>query len=123
LAAWKHRQLPPEWLFRMFWHSTPVNSTPGNSVPKNFAQDNSVPDNSPPEKRKKGETLFTENLATVTACADRGLLPFPGAAWRRYLEEYLAGGVRPVHHSEEYRLREQPAYRIVKREYEKLLPV
>lgn len=123
LAAWKHRQLPPEWLFRMFWHSAPVNSTTGNSVPKNFAQDNSVPDNSPPEKRKKAEVLFTDYLATVTACADRGLLPFTGAAWCRYLEEYLAGGVRPVQHSEEYRLREQPAYRIVKREYEKLLPV
>ena len=31
--------------------------------------------------------------------------------------------MRPVHHSEEYRSREEPAYRIVKREYEKLLPV
>ena len=64
-----------------------------------------------------------EYLAIVTACADQGLLPFSGATWRKYLEEYLAGGVRPVHHSEAYRLKEQPAYRIVKRTYEKLLPV
>jgi uridine kinase len=123
LAAWKYWQLPPEWLFRMFFHSAPDNYVPGNSVPKNFAQDNSVPDNFPPEKRKDAETLFTEYLETVSACAEQGLLPFPGPAWRKYLEEYLAGGVRPVHHSEAYRLREEPAYRIVKREYEKLLPV
>ena len=103
LAAWKHLQLPVEWLFQMFLHSATENSAA--------------------EKRENAETLFMEYLEVVTACADQGLLPFTSAAWRRYKEEYLAGGVRPVHHSEEYRLREKPAYRIVKREYEKLLPV
>jgi uridine kinase len=128
LAAWKHRQLPPEWLFRMFWHSARDNSVPGNSVsdnygPDDFVQSSSTPGNPAPEKRKNREALFTEYLATVTAWAEQGLLPFPGATWCTYLEEYLAGGIRPVHHSEEYRSREEPAYRIVKREYEKLLPV
>lgn len=113
LAAWKQLQLPPEWLFQIFFHSAP-----GNSV-----LDNSAPGNSVPEKGKNAEALFMEYLAIVTACADQGLLPFSGATWRKYLEEYLAGGVRPVHHSEAYRLKEEPAYRIVKREYEKLLPV
>jgi uridine kinase len=113
LAAWKQLQLPPEWLFQIFFHSAP-----GNSV-----LDNSAPGNSVPEKGKNAEALFMEYLAIVTACADQGLLPFSGATWRKYLEEYLAGGVRPAHHSEAYRLKEQPAYRIVKREYEKLLPV
>ena len=105
LAAWKQLQLPPEWLFQIFFHSAP-----GNSV-----LDNSAPGNSVPEKGKNAEALFMEYLAIVTACADQGLLPFSGATWRKYLEEYLAGGVRPAHHSEAYRLKEQPAYRIVKR--------
>jgi len=98
LAAWKYLQLPPEWLFRIFHHSAA-------------------------EKRGDRVELFLEYLEIVTACADQGLLPFTGAAWRRYKESYLAGGVRPVHHSASYRRREKPAYRIVKREYERLLPV
>lgn len=121
LAAWKYRQLPPEWLFRMFWHSAAGNAAPAKKEDTGERE-------KPGEREKTGEredagALFMEYLATVTACADQGFLPFSGAAWREYLEEYLAGGVRPVHHSEEYRLREQPAYRIVKREYENLLPV
>lgn len=98
LAAWKRRKLPPEWLFRMFDHSAS-------------------------EKRENAAMLFMEYLDIVTACADNDLLPFSDAAWRRYKDSYLAGGVRPVHHSEPYRLSEHPAYRIVKREYGKLLPV
>lgn len=98
LAAWKYWQLPPEWVFQIFQRSAA-------------------------EKREKAEPLFMEYLQIVTACAERGVLPFNGVEWRRYMDCYLAGGVRPVHHSEAYRLREQPAYRIVKRGYEQLLPV
>lgn len=98
LAAWKCSKLPLEWLFQIFYHSAS-------------------------EKREKAETLLGEYLDIVTACADNDLLPFSTAVWRRYKNDYLAGGVRPVHHSEPYRLREHPAYRLVKREYEKLLPV
>ncbi|HHT48594.1 MAG TPA: hypothetical protein GXZ98_04800 [Firmicutes bacterium] len=98
LAAWKDLQLPPEWLCQIFIHSASA-------------------------KREKAEVLFREYLEIVAACADQALLPFTGASWRRYQESYLAGGVRPVHHSKPYRLRERPAYRVVKRKYEQLLPV
>ncbi len=97
LAAWKDR-LPPEWLFQIFWHSAA-------------------------EKRDGGEPLFLEYLRIVSACAGEGVLPFHREEWERFLDSYLAGGIRPVHHSEVYRRREEPAYRIVKREYERLLPV
>ena len=73
--------------------------------------------------KEKAEPLFLEYLQIVTVCAEKGVLPFNNVVWRRYLESYLAGGVRPVHHSKLYRLREQPAYRIVKREYERVLPI
>ncbi|NLM37574.1 MAG: hypothetical protein GX202_05540 [Firmicutes bacterium] len=98
LAAWKERELPPEWLFQIFWHSASG-------------------------KREKAEPLFIDYLQIVTACAEKGMLPFDSVEWQRYVDGYLAGGVRPVHHSEAYRRREEPAYRIVKREYEELLPV
>ena len=98
LAAWKHAKLPPEWLFQMFCHSMSA-------------------------ERESAEPLFGEYLNIVTAGVNKGLLPFTSRAWRKYLESYLAGGVRPVHHSASYRISEHPAYRVVKREYGKLLPV
>ena len=125
LAAWKHRQLPPEWLFRMFWHSARDNSVPGNSVsdnygPDDFVQSSSTPGNPAPEKRKNREALFTEYLATVTACGT-GPAPFPGHLV--HVSGGVSGGrIRPVHHNEEYRSREEPAYGL-SNEYEKLLPV
>ena len=33
-----------------------------------------------------------------------------------YVGEYLKGGIRPVHHSREYRECEKPAYRVVRRD-------
>lgn len=98
LAAWKYWQLPPEWLFQIFWHSAS-------------------------EKEEQAEPLFREYLQIVTVCAEKGVLPFDSGEWRSYLDHYLAGGVRPLHHSAPYRLREQPAYRVIKREYERLVPV
>src|SRR5690554_3017813 len=98
LAAWKRWKLLPEWLFQIFYHSAL-------------------------EKRENAETLFKEYLDTVSACAQKDLLPFNIAVWRKYKDSYLVDGVRPVHHSEAYRLSEDPAYRIVKSEYLKLLPV
>lgn len=98
LAAWKRWKLPPEWLFQMFYHSAL-------------------------EKRENAEKLFMEYLDTVSACVQKDLLPFNIAVWRKYKDSYLVGGVRPVHHSEPYRRSEHPAYRLVKNEYGKLLPV
>lgn len=97
LAAWKYWQLPPEWLCQIFQHSAS-------------------------EKSENAETLFLEYLQLVSVCADKGFLPFSGGEWRSYIAGYLAGGIRPVHHSEAYRLREKPAYRIVKKTAVKLLP-
>ena len=98
LAAWKYWQLPLEGLFQIFQRSAA-------------------------EKREDAGPLFMDYLQIVTACVEQGLLPFNREEWRSYLDCYLAGGVRPVHHSETYRQKEKPAYRVIKREYEKLLPV
>ncbi len=40
-----------------------------------------------------------------------------------YKEEYLSGGICAVHHSEEYRVAERPAYRVVSMRIARLIPV
>ncbi len=38
-------------------------------------------------------------------------------------EEYIKGGIRPVHHSERYREANKPAYRLVDRKHLRLIPI
>ncbi|NLZ83593.1 MAG: hypothetical protein GX915_08010 [Clostridiales bacterium] len=96
IAAWKHLNLPTEWLFRMFY-------------------------NTASSKTNNSETYFMECLDKVADCVNNGILPFSMEEWENYRKEYMAGGIRPLHHSESYRFNERPAYRIVKREYVSLL--
>jgi len=44
-------------------------------------------------------------------------MPFSDEEWQGFVAEYKRGGVRAVHHSEIYREREKPAYRVVSGEY------
>lgn len=98
LPAWKHLNLPLEWLFQMFHHSAL-------------------------EKRGDAEVIFMEYLDIITTCANSANLPFSSEAWQKYRNAYITDGIRPVHHSEIYRATEHPAYRIVKSEFAMLLPV
>lgn len=40
-----------------------------------------------------------------------------------YIENYKRNGIHPVHHSQQYRELEKPAYRVVKKTYTRLLPI
>lgn len=40
-----------------------------------------------------------------------------------FFDEYLKGGIRPVHHSDCYRAAEQPHYRVVKSEITEIIPL
>lgn len=96
IASWKHLNLPMEWLFRMFYHTASI-------------------------KADNKEAFFMECLDRAADCVSNGFLPFNMDEWEKYREDYMAAGVRAVHHSESYRLNESPAYRIVKSEYVSLL--
>ena len=85
LSAWKAKGLPIAWLFRMFVASCKV--------------------------EQSGKERFEEYLKTVENCLD-GMV-FTEKEWTKYLEEYKSIGMTAVHHSEQYRLQEHPAYRIV----------
>ena len=88
LAAWKHKQLPKEWLFRIF--AATVLSSDG--------------------KQRLTEYLAAAESVLRANCFDMD-------AWNRFMEQYKAEGMPAVRHSEGYRRAEQPAYRIVDASY------
>ena len=94
LGSWKQMGLPKEWLFRMFVASTNFGGKPTSS--------------------------FEELLCCVDGTLIKDL-DFNLEEWHRCLEQYKAGGIRAVHHSEQYRNAEKPAYRLVDRRFLKML--
>lgn len=68
--------------------------------------------------REDGQREFERCLALV---GESGI--FPREEWQAHLAAYRAGGMGPVHHSDLYRQREKPAYRIVSARGARLLPL
>lgn len=98
LGAWKNRMLPPEWLFRMFVETA---SRPS----------------------KGGKELFDTCIREAGSLAAEGFFRFDQAAWEEFLREYPLADPAAVHHSENYRKSEKPAYRLVHAGYMRLLPL
>ena len=90
LAAWKARELEPEELFELFITSVHFN-VPGT------------------------ETDLNTCARSVEKLIAKKLLPFSLEEWQVYYREYKNSGMPPVHHSQSYRLAEQPAYRLVRK--------
>ncbi len=95
LSAWKANDLPPEWLFRMFAASCKV--------------------------ERNGKEKFAEYLQVAEGCIDA--MRFSENEWTAYLVEYRNNGQPSVHHSEQYRLAECPAYRIVDSRFCRIFPI
>ena len=76
-----------------------------------------------PRKKRNRPSPCLGSIYRLLRSVPKRCASFDSGEWRSYLDHYLAGGVRPLHHSAPYRLREQPAYRVIKREYERLVPV
>ena len=89
LGAWKARSLAPEELFRLFAVSA----------------DRKVPGT---------ESDFDDCIKAAEAMMHDGLLPFSPDEWNLFYTSYRKDGIRPVHHSDAYRLAERPAYRLVR---------
>jgi len=96
IAAWKRRNLPREWLFRMFYLTA---SSPSDATCADL----------------------NEYLATVAEAAESNQMPFTAAEWKEMLSVYERYGGGPVHHSEQYRNAECPSYRVVDRHYIELI--
>lgn len=87
LAVWKSKDLPPEWLFRMFTASCKV--------------------------EENANEQFAKYLQQAEKILNSGDAGFAMSEWDKYLCEYKKNGMPAVHHSKEYREHEHPAYRIV----------
>lgn len=90
LAAWKSRGLEPEELFELF-----VTSCRHTTAGTRFELNNCA---------KSVEKIIV-----------KGMLPFSLEEWRTTYVAYKNDGMLPVHHSEAYRLTEQPAYRLIRK--------
>ena len=96
LAAWKDAKLPANWLFNLFTLSSA-------------------------EKSENASQLFDSYLHELGQLAKNGALPFSDTEWGDYIRTYSLP--HPVRHSEEYRKKEKPAYRIVSGFFLRLIPV
>ena len=56
-------------------------------------------------------------LSAATELSEKGFLPFGKSDFEKALSDYKALGGGPVHHSDEYRAAEHPAYRVVAKKY------
>jgi len=105
LRAWKRLGLPEEWLFNMFTQSDiPL-------VNSRFRM----------EFEKRND--FAMYLEDVKLLIGEGVFSFDMEQWNRCLEGYPMDNPVAVHHSNTYREKEKPAYRLVSRHYIKLFPV
>lgn len=98
LAAWKREGLPLEWLFRMFADTAA-------------------------DPQESGDGIFRECLDTVGLLAGQGAVPFSVEQWKGFLGTYPLCKPEAVHHSESYREKERPAYRLAGARYITMLPV
>ncbi len=98
LAAWKREQLPLEWLFQMFAETAA--NTP-----------------------KQGEPIFRECMDTVERLVDEHAVHITVEQWKGFLSGYPLKRPEAVHHSESYRNREHPAYRLVCSRFLRVLPI
>ena len=94
LSAWKFHGLPVDWLFEML-AASPFGA--------------------------EGKTAFRDYLKQAEDALPQ--MPFSPADWQAYLQEYEKTGLAPVHHSEIYRAKENPAYRIVDKKFVRIFPI
>lgn len=97
LAAWKARGLNTSWLMRMFLMSA--------------------------KPLENGADEFKRLLTAADDVVKSGHAHFEYDEWRTYIDIYLAHGIRAVHHSEQYRSNERPAYRVIGRNALNALPI
>lgn len=67
--------------------------------------------------------LLEELLDTVLALAEDGQLPFSCGEMRRVISRWRAADFPACRHSERFRRGYAPAYRVIRREYARLLPL
>ncbi len=97
LKAWKHKNLPIDWLFEMFCGSIPQNG--------------------------KGTERFLSYIEDAKILVNDNKFNISTDTFNSFYNEYLKDGIRAVHHSDGYRAQEKPAYRIVHTKYLRIITI
>lgn len=97
LSTWKAKQLSLDLLFQLFVQSSSISSN--------------------------ATTVFLQYLEEVSSIIETETISFSLEDWNNFLYTYKEMGMPSIHHSETYRNKELPAYRIVKKEWIVLLPI
>lgn len=97
LGAWKKRKIPLDWLFSMFFNSAAATTC-----------------------CEKDYLAFLEKVEELECFSN---FKFSRLEWRNFLASYLASGPGAAHHSESYRERAKPHYRLLKSSFKPLLPL
>ncbi|HHY83076.1 MAG TPA: hypothetical protein GX505_10435 [Clostridiales bacterium] len=97
ISAWKASGLPADLLFQLFYMTA---STPHGS-----------------------KELFMEYLSLAEEVVSSGNTSFSVDEWRTFMEKYKADGMKAVHHSQAYREKECPSYRVISSRFLSLIPL
>lgn len=98
LGAWNRLELPIEWLLRMFYATAR-------------------------EARPDPLSIFQGACMAVTTLAANGALPFSLSEWLDALRTYPTDAPVALHHSDHYRVFEDPHYRVVSASFRNALSV
>lgn len=96
LGAWKKRSFPVEWLLRMFLRTAK-------------------------ESPSEPYAVFQGAVLAAEIAVAENRLPFTEAHWRPELLKYPTDHPIALHHSERYRSREHPHYRVISAKYRNIL--
>lgn len=97
LGAWKHLSLPSEYLYRIFVACA--------------------------HPRAEGHILFSTYMDVAGEVVCEGKAPFSPEEWKESRQQYEHQGIHAIHHSDCYREKELPSYRVVEKNYLLLLPI
>lgn len=97
LNAPETANLPTEWIWRMFCSSI--------------------------RRKPDSEKTFRARLETIVTVAEEGVFAFSTGTARQAVDDYLAGGIQPVSHSEPYCAAYHPSYRVMNADAGRLFPL
>ena len=75
------------------------------------------------EKQADGASRLEQELQNLLLSAKEGLLPFSESEVSEKISAWRSSGFPAVHHSESYREAHCPAYRVIKKDFLRLLPL
>ena len=70
-----------------------------------------------------GKTTLERKLRVAKELVEKGELPFDSGSFKKSVEEWQRMGYPAIHHSNEYREKYRPAYRVIDNRYADLLPI